>query len=92
MNFASIENMMAMLQKLKTEGDKAVGAIFVHDRNHGWKLFAENSFYVRNGKEVSAFLTAQDAQTFAKESGTVVADFKGLQQTLAQTAVLVGSR
>ncbi len=95
MNFASIENMMAMLQKLKTEGNKAVGAIFVHDRNHGWKLFAENSFYVRKGKEVSAFLTAQEAQTFAQESGTVVADFKGLQQTLAQTAhpaVLVGSK
>lgn len=95
MNFASIENMMTMLQQIKTEGNKAVGAIFVHDRNNGWKLLAENSFYVRNGNEVSAFLTAQDAQAYAAESGTVVADFKGLQQTLAQTstpAVLVGAR
>jgi NitT/TauT family transport system substrate-binding protein len=44
MNFASIKNMMLMLQKMKSGGKQASGAIFVHDRNYGWKLFAENSF------------------------------------------------
>jgi NitT/TauT family transport system substrate-binding protein len=94
MNFASVPNMMAMLQKMKSEG-KAVGAIFVHDRENGWKLFAENSYFVRNGNEVSAFLSEKDAKAFAAKSGTAVADFKGLQQLYAQSPLptaLTGSR
>lgn len=83
MSFASVENMMTMLQKLKADG-KAVSAIFVHDRNKGWKLFAENSFFVRKGNEVSAFLTEKDAQAFAKQANASVATFKGLQQLYAQ--------
>jgi NitT/TauT family transport system substrate-binding protein len=88
MNFASIKNMMAMSQKLKAEGKQDKGVIFVHDRNHGWKLLAENSFYVQNGNEISAFLTQKEAQDFAQKSGVKVVDFKGLQQSYAQNQQL----
>ncbi|MEB3339153.1 MAG: ABC transporter substrate-binding protein [Leptolyngbyaceae bacterium] len=95
MNFASIQNMMTSLEKIKAEGKKAVGAMFVHDRNNGWKLFAENSFYVRNGDEISAFLTEKDAQAFGNKSSAKFSDFNGLQKSLAQATgnpILVGSR
>lgn len=95
MNFASITNMMTMLQTLKTDGKKAVGALFVHDQTNGLKLFAENSFYVQSGKNVSAFLTEKEAQAFAEKSGAKVANFQGLQQAIAQanqSPVLVGAK
>ena len=85
MNFASIKNMMGMLQKLKAEGKQDQGVIFVHDRSNGWKLLADNSFYVQNGNEVSAFLTQKEAQDFAQKSGVKVVNFKELQQSSAQT-------
>ncbi|MEM9218745.1 MAG: ABC transporter substrate-binding protein [Cyanobacteria bacterium P01_F01_bin.150] len=81
-NFASIPNMIKKLNELQTDG-KAADVIFVHDRNQGWKLFAENSHYVVNGEEVSAFLLEADAQSFAAESGGQVATFKDLLQTYA---------
>lgn len=81
-NFASIPNMVKKLNALQEEG-KAADVIFVHDRNKGWKLFAENSYYVTNGDEVSAFLLEADAQAFASESGGQMASFKDLLQTYA---------
>ena len=82
-NFASIPNMMQMLPKLKAEG-KAADVMFVHDRNNGWKLFAENSYYVNNSDGVSAFLLKEDAQQYAASSGGQVTAFKDLQATYAQ--------
>lgn len=81
-NFASIPNMIKKLNELQTDG-KAADVIFVHDRNKGWKLFAENSYYVTKGDEVSAFLLEADAKTFASESGGQVTTFKNLLQTYA---------
>ena len=81
-NFASIPNMVKTLNALQEEG-KAADVIFVHDRNKGWKLFAENSYYVTNGDEVSAFLLEADAEAFAAESGGQVTNFKSLLQTYA---------
>lgn len=81
-NFASIPNMIEKLNALQEEG-QAADVIFVHDRNQGWKLFAENSHYVTNGDEVSAFLLEADAQAFAAESGGQVTTFKDLLQTYA---------
>ncbi|MEM7793830.1 MAG: ABC transporter substrate-binding protein [Cyanobacteria bacterium P01_C01_bin.118] len=81
-NFATIPNMIKKLNELQTDG-KASDVIFVHDRNKGWKLFAENSYYVKNGDEVSAFLLEADAQKFASESGGQVTTFKSLLQTYA---------
>ncbi len=90
-NLASIPNMVKMLAKLKEEG-KAADVMFVHDRNNGWKLFAENSYFVNNGEEVSAFLLKQDADRFAAASGGKVTAFRELQQNYAQKTapVLVG--
>lgn len=85
-NFASIPNMVKMLAKLKGEG-KAADVIFVHDREKGWKLFAENSYYVTNGNEVSAFLLKADADKFASASGGQVTAFKSLQENYAQLPV-----
>ncbi|MEM9164379.1 MAG: ABC transporter substrate-binding protein, partial [Cyanobacteria bacterium P01_F01_bin.4] len=81
-NFASIPNMIKKLNELQADG-KAADVIFVHDRNKGWKLFAENSYYVTKGDEVSAFLLEADAKTFASESGGQVTTFKSLLQTYA---------
>ncbi len=83
--------MVKMLAKLKEEG-KAADVMFVHDRHNGWKLFAENSYFVNNGEEVSAFLLKEDANQFASASGGEVTAFKELQQTYAQktSPVLVG--
>ena len=83
-NFASIKNMMEMLPKLRAEG-QAADVMFVHDRNNGWKLFAENSYYVNNGDGVSAFLLKEDAQQYAASAGGQVTAFKDLPATLAQT-------
>lgn len=83
LSFASIKNMLTKLQQLKSEG-KTVSVAFVHDRDQGWKLFAQNSFYVRNGDQVSAFLLEKDAQAFASKAGAKVASFQELEQVYAQ--------
>lgn len=91
-NFASIANMVKSLATLQAEG-KAADVMFVHDRNNGWKLFAENSYFVSNGDEVSAFLLESDAQAFAAETGGTMTAFKGLQDTYAQRQpILLGAR
>ncbi|MEM6613959.1 MAG: ABC transporter substrate-binding protein, partial [Cyanobacteria bacterium P01_C01_bin.72] len=82
-SFASIENMVEMLPKLRAEG-KAADVMFVHDRNNGWKLFAENSYYVNNGDGVSAFLLQEDAQQYAASAGGEVTAFRDLPASLAQ--------
>lgn len=80
LNFASIENMLAKLQELRADG-QAARVIFVHDRNNGWKLFAENSFFVQDDEGISAFLLEEDAQAFADEVGSSVMGFRALQQS-----------
>ncbi len=90
-NFASVGNMVQALSTLQAEG-QAADVMFVHDRNNGWKLFAENSYYVSNGDEVSAFLLESDAQAFAAETGGTMTAFKGLQDIYAQRQpALVGA-
>ncbi|HEY9659150.1 MAG TPA: ABC transporter substrate-binding protein, partial [Allocoleopsis sp.] len=88
-SFASISNMLKALTKLQAEG-KTADVMFVHDRNNGWKLFAENSYFVTQGEEVSAFLTESEAQKFATETGGEVTAFRGLQQMYAHKPMLVG--
>ncbi|MGG6263811.1 ABC transporter substrate-binding protein [Leptolyngbya sp. AN03gr2] len=83
-SYASIQNMMTALKKLQADGKQAISAIFVHDRTNGWKLFAENSFFVRGNDGISAFLTEKEAQTFAQQSGAQVVGFRGLQEFYAQ--------
>lgn len=88
--FASIRNMLKALAKLQAEG-KTADAIFVHDRNNGWKLFAENSYFVTKENEVSAFLLESDAQKFAVVNGGQVTAFRGIQQMYARRAMLLGA-
>ncbi|QYO64622.1 ABC transporter substrate-binding protein [Leptolyngbya sp. 7M] len=89
-NFASVSNMLKALAKLQADG-KTADAMFVHDLNNGWKLFAENSYFVTQGDEVAAFLLESDAQAFAAKTGGQVTAFRGLQQTYARNPVLVGA-
>jgi len=91
-NFASIGNMLEALATLQAEG-QAADVMFVHDRNNGWKLFAENSYYVSNGDEVSAFLLESDAQAYAAETGGEMMAFRGLQDLYASSRrpALVGA-
>ena len=90
-NFASVPNMVKALATLQDEG-QAADVMFVHDRNNGWKLFAENSYYVVDGDEVSAFLLESDASAYAAESGGEMKTFKGLSALFAQQRpVLVGA-
>lgn len=89
-SFASISNMLKALATLQ-EGGKTADALFVHDRNNGWKLFAENSYFVTKGDEVSAFLLEADAQKFASETGGQVTAFRGLQELYARKPTLVGA-
>ncbi|AFY93379.1 ABC transporter substrate-binding protein [Chamaesiphon minutus] len=78
-NFASIENMIADLKKLKAEGKQTGSTVFVHDRNRGWKLVADNSFFVRKGNNISAFLTEKAAKSYANsQAGSKVLAFKSL--------------
>lgn len=93
MNFASIQNMLTMSQKLKSSG-KTISATFVHDQKNGWKLFADNSLYVKDGNNVSAFLLEEDANKFAAKSGTQMTNFVEIQKLHAQNAqqrMLIGA-
>jgi len=91
-NFASIANMIKALVELQAEG-QAADVMFVHDHNNGWKLFAENSYFVSNGDEVAAFLVESDAQAYASSTGGQMTAFRGLQDLYAaRQPLLVGAR
>ncbi|PZV05372.1 MAG: ABC transporter substrate-binding protein [Leptolyngbya sp.] len=91
-NFASIANMVKALSALQTEG-QAADVMFVHDYNNGWKLFAENAYFVSNGDQVAAFLVEADAQTYASSTGGQMTAFRGLQDLYAdRQPVLVGAQ
>ncbi|WP_035991695.1 ABC transporter substrate-binding protein [Leptolyngbya sp. KIOST-1] len=81
-SFASIGNMVKALVELQAEG-QAANVMFVHDHNNGWKLFAENSYFVSNGDQVAAFLIEADAQTYAASNGGQITAFRGLQDLYA---------
>ncbi len=82
-NFASIANMLKSLVREKAQGEVA-DVMFVHDRNRGWKLFAENAYYVSAGGSVSAFLLAADANAYAIANGSKVMSFAEVQAAYAQ--------
>ncbi|MFQ4138045.1 ABC transporter substrate-binding protein [Nodosilinea sp. PGN35] len=81
-SFASIGNMVKALVELQAEG-QAANVMFVHDHNNGWKLFAENSYFVSNGDRVAAFLVEADAQAYAASTGGQMTAFRGLQDLYA---------
>jgi NitT/TauT family transport system substrate-binding protein len=83
--YASIANMVKALQGLNGQGKK-IGSIFVQDAGQGWKLFASSSYFVRKGKDVSAFLIEKDAKDFASKNGGQVSDFPALQKVASDQA------
>jgi NitT/TauT family transport system substrate-binding protein len=84
--------MVKALGELQAEG-QAANVMFVHDYNNGWKLFAENSYFVSNGDEVAAFLVEADAQAYASTTGGQMTAFRGLQDLYAtRQPMLVGAQ
>ena len=77
-NYSSPVTMVKALKKFKSEG-KEPSALFVHDMNKGWKLFANTAYFVDTNGEVTAFLLKSDADEYAKTSGGKVIDFESLQ-------------
>ena len=70
--------MVTAMSKLKAEGKQAKSTVFVHDFNKGWKLLAANSFFVRKGDDIAAFLTEKDAQAYAASQSAQVLSFDAL--------------
>jgi NitT/TauT family transport system substrate-binding protein len=63
--YSTAEAALRDAKALKTAG-KTIRVVFVHDRNTGLKLFANDAWYVVNSSEVSAFLLKKDAEAWAK--------------------------
>jgi NitT/TauT family transport system substrate-binding protein len=70
---------MAKAVKEFEAGGKKPSALFVHDMNKGWKLFAQTAYYVDNNGVITAFLLKADADDYAAKSGGTVIDFTNLQ-------------
>jgi len=76
--YASPESAFADQAALGKDGKK-VRVGYVHDRNTGIKLFAHQAFYVKNGKgQISAFLSKQSADAWAKAKGGNVVEYAAL--------------
>lgn len=80
-NYASPLTMVKALKDFESKG-KDPSALFVHDMNKGWKLFAGTAYFVDVDGEVSAFLLKADADAYAAKSGGTVIDFKALQASV----------
>ena len=80
-NYASPVTMVKALKDFETKG-KEPSALFVHDMNKGWKLFAGTAYFVDADGDVSAFLLKADADAYAAKSGGTVIDFKALQASV----------
>ena len=70
---------MAKAVKEFEAGGKKPSALFVHDMNKGWKLFAQTAYYVDNNGVITAFLLKADADDYAAKSGGTVIEFTNLQ-------------
>jgi NitT/TauT family transport system substrate-binding protein len=75
---AAPESAFAALRTLQQTGKK-VRVVFVHDRNSGLKLLANDAWFVTGGKEITAFLGRDAAQAWATKNGGKVVDFKTVQ-------------
>ena len=80
-NYSSPVTMVKALKDFQAKG-KEPSALFVHDMNKGWKLFAGTAYFVDADGDVSAFLLKADADAYAAKSGGTVIDFKALQASV----------
>ncbi|THF65174.1 ABC transporter substrate-binding protein [Pseudothauera rhizosphaerae] len=68
-HYASPQAAFAALKKAEAAGKEA-RVVFVHDRNTGLKLFANQAWYVRDGQGgIAAFLLKADADAWAQAHG-----------------------
>jgi NitT/TauT family transport system substrate-binding protein len=82
-HYASPQSALADLQKLETAGKK-IRVVYAHDRDSGLKLFADDAWFVGNGKnEISAFLLKESADAWARKNGGKVLDFNAIKTTVA---------
>jgi NitT/TauT family transport system substrate-binding protein len=77
-HYAAPEAAFAALRTLQ-KGGKKVRVVYVHDRNSGLKLLADDAWFVTGKNEVSAFLARDAAQAWASKHGGKVVDFKTVQ-------------
>ena len=77
-NYSSPVSLVKALKGFES-GSKEPSAIFVHDMNKGWKLFAATAYYVNTNGDVTAFLLKADADAYAAKSGGKVITFDKLK-------------
>jgi NitT/TauT family transport system substrate-binding protein len=77
-HYAAPEGAFAALRALQKEGRK-VRVVYVHDRNSGLKLLADDAWFVAGSGAISAFLARDAAQAWADRHGGKVVDFKTVQ-------------
>jgi NitT/TauT family transport system substrate-binding protein len=81
-HYASPHSALTDLQQLEKAGKK-IRALYAHDRDSGLKLFADDAWFVSNGKnETSAFLLKESAEAWAKKNGGKVLDFNSIKSGL----------
>jgi NitT/TauT family transport system substrate-binding protein len=77
-NYSSPVSLVKALKGFES-GGKEPSAIFVHDMNKGWKLFAATAYYVDTNGDVTAFLLKADADAYAAKSGGKLITFDKLK-------------
>jgi NitT/TauT family transport system substrate-binding protein len=77
-HYKAPESAFAALRSLQKEGRK-VRVVYVHDRNSGLKLLADDAWFVTGKNEISAFLALDAARAWAGKHGGKVVDFKTAQ-------------
>jgi NitT/TauT family transport system substrate-binding protein len=75
--YSNIESTFRALREAKD-----VRVTFVHDRNSGNKLFADKAWYVQDASGLSAFLSKDAAQAWAKSKAGSVLDYASALRTV----------
>ena len=75
--YASAENAFADVRRIEAGGRK-VRVVYVHDRDLGLKLLANQAWFAADAKGgLNAFLLKDDAQRWAQANHASVLDFAG---------------
>ena len=81
-HYSGADSAFADLKKLKAAGKK-IRVIYVQDRQYGFKLPANEAWYVKNPDGVSAFLQKQQAENWLNNHGGSLLDFTALEKQFA---------
>jgi len=80
-HYASPESAFADLAALEKSGKKA-RVVYAQDRNSGNKLLAGDAWFVKNKGEISAFLSKEQAEAWAKSKGGDVLNFDAVKAAI----------